>query len=412
MKNKTTTLKVLLLAAFVSAIHIASAQLVGSDAYMKGNYVEIGLDGAGGFEGCSTTSSPPLPGMHFRSNNPLFGFVANPQMDGWVNYDGDFFTPGSPESGWGIEIGSTGMTSKGNNCAIPTDLPGAITAWSHIGSLISCDWEGDDTIGTNLHIKINYQLQDTALFYITTVTITNNTASPISDIYYIRNIDPDNNESISFDYTTTNTIMSQIAAGGSYTGVSAGSAVPWSSFYGLVSIDSNSVAGYGGFANRDASDMYNGIGFTQTVGSSNFADEAIFITHKISTLGAGMSALIPAAPTGFKFASVFSAAAVPAALAALAGHPLTTSVTDIVNTEVSVYPNPFTDNVTFSIGKAVTLSNAEIHIYDVVGKEVKLISNVQSHELTIDRTGLSSGMYVYKLINKGELIGSGKLIIK
>ncbi|MGZ6519916.1 MAG: T9SS type A sorting domain-containing protein, partial [Bacteroidia bacterium] len=200
----------------------------------------------------------------------------------------------------------------------------------------------------------------------------------------------------------------------SYTGVSASSTVPWSSFYGLVSIDSNSVAGYGGFSNRDASDMYNGIGYTQVVGSTNFADEAIYLAHKISTLGPGMSALMPAAPAGFKFASVFSAAAVPAAIAALGAPPITTSVKEIVNADnaVTVYPNPFTNNTTFSINKSVALLNAEIHIYDVVGKEVKTISAIQSHEFTIDRADLANGMYFYKLINKGQVIGSGKVIIK
>src|ERR1043165_3646545 len=87
-----------------AAVTCVSAQMVNGSAYMKGNYVEVGIDSLGGFEGTDTVVAPVPAGMHFRSNNPYFGFVANPQQDGWVEYDGDFYTPGSPENGWGIEI--------------------------------------------------------------------------------------------------------------------------------------------------------------------------------------------------------------------------------------------------------------------------------------------------------------------
>jgi hypothetical protein len=69
------------------------AQLVGLDAYMVGNNAEIGIDGYGGFEGCEMSVSPPLPGMHTRTNSSYFGFVANTNNGNWANFDGDFFTP-------------------------------------------------------------------------------------------------------------------------------------------------------------------------------------------------------------------------------------------------------------------------------------------------------------------------------
>src|SRR4051812_8769863 len=106
--EKTTNVRLLALAGvFTLAAGTVKAQIVGTDAYIQGTYVEIGLDGSGGFEGCSILTSPPPAGMHYRSNTNLFGFVANPQMNGWASsaYDGDFFTPGSPENGWGFEIG-------------------------------------------------------------------------------------------------------------------------------------------------------------------------------------------------------------------------------------------------------------------------------------------------------------------
>lgn len=94
MKNNKTTLRILFSYSVIILFSVSSkAQMVGPDAYMKGNYVEIGIRGLGGFEGVDVTSSPVPAGMHLRSANNLFGFVANPQMNLWAgsSFDGDFF---------------------------------------------------------------------------------------------------------------------------------------------------------------------------------------------------------------------------------------------------------------------------------------------------------------------------------
>lgn len=287
---------------FVSTNHL-QAQLVGPNAYIKATSLEIGLDGAGGFEGCSTAVSTPLPGMHFRSGNPIFGFVANPQVNAWTTFDGDFFTPGTPENGWGMEI--PGVISASNNCANASfgtspeiAIPGAITDWQHVFDCYTADWEGDVTGPTNLHFKVNYFLQENDLFYTTTISVTNNTAATIPEVYYYRNLDPDNNVSISFDYTTTNTIVSQPGGVGcNLAHVKATSVLPGSqpqSYVGLAAIGANWKAMYGGFSNRDATDIWNasGIGFEDGVGMTNFADEAIAIAYKIQNLAPGATEVI------------------------------------------------------------------------------------------------------------------------
>src|ERR1043166_7343593 len=120
-----------------------TAQMVGPNAYIKGNSVEIGIDGTGGFEGADTTVSSPLPGMHPRCANNRFGFVANPQLNSWLTQDGDFFSPGSPENGWGFEIGITGGVKQGNNCSWLQQINGSITNWNQTFNCVNVDWEGD-----------------------------------------------------------------------------------------------------------------------------------------------------------------------------------------------------------------------------------------------------------------------------
>ena len=75
--------------------------------------------------------------------------------------------------------------------------------------------EPDEWEETNLDVKINFLLKETDLFYTTTVSVTNNTSATIPQLYYYRNIDPDNNIMINgSNYATLNTVVSQPGTGG------------------------------------------------------------------------------------------------------------------------------------------------------------------------------------------------------
>jgi hypothetical protein len=477
INTKTMVKKNIILSCILlSALSIMKAQMVGTNAYIKGTNVEIGFSGAGGFEGADVSVSPPITGMHYRSGTNYFGFVANPQLNGWATFDGDFFTPGSPENGWGFEIPGPGGVIKGNNCNFLNDISGTITSWTHVGTIYTVIWEGDATTGTNLHLKIEYNLNETDLFYTTTVTVYNNTVSAIPDLYYYRNVDPDNNQSLSADYTTLNVIVSQQALCGYCPAhVSAEQTTPWNSYFAFIAVDSNFMAGYGGFSNRGGSDMYNGVGFTQTVGANNFADEAIYIAHRNQNLAAGDSST-------FKFCTVFDESSVDCAtnsltvsfppLAAVAptapsfvltgGTPaggiysgtgvtggntfdpsvsgsgtfnlvytvtdtmgcsssaISTIVVDVAagisentaNDNLSVHPNPFSDQTVVSLGKNVNFTNSEFHVYDVLGKEVISVTDIKSSEFKIERGGLPAGVYFYRLTKDKEILTEGKILIK
>ena len=89
MNSKLKLGKSLLTFALILYTAIGMAQVVGTGAYIKGTSVEIGVNGLGGFEG---TNATPLPaGMHPRGGGGLFGFVANPQLNAWATFNGDFF---------------------------------------------------------------------------------------------------------------------------------------------------------------------------------------------------------------------------------------------------------------------------------------------------------------------------------
>jgi hypothetical protein len=414
MKTKNLLLKnSFLFAVGILNIQQVKSQIVGTDAFLKGNYVEIGIKGNGAHEGAIATAPA---GMHFRGSTTIKGFMANPQMDGWVNYDGDYFTPGSPENGWGLKIAGL---AKGNNANSVTDILGSITGWAHTGTVTTTDWLGLDT-ATGIKVNINYSLGDNDLFYITTVTITNTSSLTINNIYYYRNLDPDNNQSApgGGSFVTDQTLVSQYGSCvGCYAQVTSTQSLPWLSYFSFLATDNNFKAGYGGFSNRDGENMYNGTGFVQTVGATHAADEAIYLAYKIASLPPGpsfksTSGLATGIPHVFKFASIFKPSAVLAAQNALLAST-SVGINEIknVNNAISIYPNPISDNATITLNSSINLSNAEFQIYDVIGKLIKS-TPVNSHEFTFEKGNLSGGLYFYKLINNGSELSTGKFLVK
>jgi Secretion system C-terminal sorting domain len=385
--------KLLLIPSLFVVQQQANAQAVGVDAYMKGNYIEVGVDGAGGFEGTDTTVSLPPFGMHGRSNTQYFGFVANPQMDGWINYDGDFYTPGSPENGWGIEFIDTTTTDtfniklNNNRAGFSPDIPGSITSYSYVGGLTTVTWHGDYLAsGYDLDFDITYELFDTDLFYTTTMTIFNNGPANIEELYYFRNIDPDNNVTLIGDYVTTNTIVSQPVCCTSAV-VKAEQSIPWLSTFAFFSNDTSARVSYGGFSNRDASDIWNGTGgLTNTMGSVYTGDVAVSLAFYqpglVSFTRAGTSTV------SFEYQTVFSASALNDLINGFGMGIEEKSIDGL-----SIYPNPAND--VLNISSTNTLN--KVTMYNALGTVVYTNANANTNGLQIDISSFKNGVYILNL---------------
>ena len=79
---------------------------------------------------------------------------------------------------------------------------------------------------------------------------------------------------------------------------------------------------------------------------------------------------------------------------------------------ISLYPNPFNEFTTVSFGSSLKISNAEILIYDVLGKEVMRITNINNYSVRIEKKELHTGIYFIKVINNNSVISTLKLIIE
>ena len=81
------------------------AQMLNDEAFLKGNYFEIGLNGCGALGTIQTAPSG------FHNTTPGLGIVADPDKDGWQTgnptYFGDYFLPGIPMEGWALQVNGT-----------------------------------------------------------------------------------------------------------------------------------------------------------------------------------------------------------------------------------------------------------------------------------------------------------------
>jgi hypothetical protein len=284
MKYKIILYIIIILPVFSQNIF---SQIVGTNCFLKGNYVEIGINSCGAY---GSNAAPPT-GYHYNVYSGL-GFTADSDLDGWTTgwpqYCGDYFVPGSPVEGWGFQLGSNKKYNTDQYCYV-YDIPGSITSYSYTAGVYTAVWEGDFISGSfNFHFKQETILKENETYFVTRVTITNNGSSAVSNFYYMRNVDPDQDQPWSYDFTTYNEVISQPSTGGQALVVSEG--LTYGCFLGLGSKDMDSRVTYGNFSTNTygAKAVYDGTsGYYQ---SGNLtSDIANSIAFKISTLAAGES---------------------------------------------------------------------------------------------------------------------------
>jgi hypothetical protein len=80
-------------------------------------------------------------------------------------------------------------------------------------------------------------------------------------------------------------------------------------------------------------------------------------------------------------------------------------------THFIIQPNPFSGSTTFIIPDDVELKNAELIIYDVIGREIRRIKNLADHSILIDGENMYPGIYELHLTSDHTILFSGKLVL-
>ena len=79
-----------------------------------------------------------------------------------------------------------------------------------------------------------------------------------------------------------------------------------------------------------------------------------------------------------------------------------------INEIVSIYPNPFTNQLNIKLNSA-QISQCELKIFSILGEEV-LNTDISTTNKMVETNNLPSGIYLYKVISNNKTIQSGKLV--
>lgn len=209
---KTTFVTALL---FLCSTSYLQAQMVGSDVFLKGDYVETGIATNGSYGSGSNAPSSYHSRPDFGITSGPLGFVADPDKDGWlvsspgrVDYYGDFFMPGTPQEGWDIEINGTRARAwRGSGATSMTGgLTGSNTGYTSTGTQFIGVWEG--SLG-NLDIKQTTTQKKDKVYFVTTIELTNTGSTTLTNIYYNRSLDPEPDATIGGNYASDKRIIYQ-----------------------------------------------------------------------------------------------------------------------------------------------------------------------------------------------------------
>lgn len=275
----------------------APAVQVGNEIFLQGQYVEVGIHASGSF---GTTNLAPA-GFHPRlsptGTTGQLGFVADMDKDGWTigtpPQSGDYFVPGTPEEGWSVEWTTGGSERAFHNYGLVGlhGIPTTSLTETSSGSEQSALWEGTATNGAEqLRVLTNVHFDQDNLFFIMGVTLTNTGSVTLDSVEYMRNVDPDQEQPITFDFTTSNYVALQPGIGGNADkALVVAEGLIHGITLGLATIDSRAVVSTEGFSNRDPDAILDSPTNHCTETSRCVGDQAIVLAYRFGSLAPGQS---------------------------------------------------------------------------------------------------------------------------
>ena len=274
---------------------------------LQGTYIEVGVNKDGYF-GIPQAELPA--GYHWHSDAGRgLGFVADYRKTGWVGqYGGDYFTPGNPYEGFyvGWTTGSTVVKGNYGASSPVVQIPSTSLVNTSSGSTHSAVWTGVATNGSDqLKVVQTYSFKTGDLFFTANVQLINTGTTTLNSVKFVRQVDPDNDESWpGGSYTTANLVVSQPPNASNQALVTATGTKVTDMTLGLGAIDAR--AKVSAQATRGSPDS-----ILLSPVSSVTNDVDIGLAFNVGTLAPGQSA-------SFDYAYILSASDLNAALGSLA----------------------------------------------------------------------------------------------
>ena len=382
----------------VSGTPNSQSQILSSQGFLQGSYVEVGVRSSGAF---GSTSNPST--FHQNANVAgCVGFRVDRQKNGWGSTvgasapftnidDGDYFCPGSPYEGWGLKVGANTATYNDDS---RSQISGSISNLVKGATNQTVDWTAI-TASNGILVSQTAIVANTGQSLHVDVTLTNNTGSSIADVYYLRGFDPDNATGVTAGNSNTydsNNTVNKVGSDGSGAEVQAVFASG-----ALVMIRSNapqaraarSTSGLGQGA--VITDVYGGTGtWSQSLSTVNI-DAGIALAFKYDSIPANSSVT-------FRVSYVLTSedASSPSATTVAASN---VSTSDTATVSATVNANGSATTVEFEYGTSADLSgtNSIVTATSASGSSPTSISK--------NLEGLTPGTTYYYRVIATNLVG-------
>ena len=359
MRNLFT--RSLLVVALFTMCGTAMAQMVGDNIFFPGKYLEVGMAPNGSL---GSTRVPPT-GYYARAPtftlyDPALGsstsvsnalaMVYDNGHDGWTvgtpAYFGDYTLPGDPYEGWGIQISGThseahfeyyeGTTTGYTGGSLTGNTVSYTTTGPHLIGL----WQGSAASG-QLQISQTTQVDTTASWVLFNVTMVNTGSTALSNVYYLRECDPDNDSYTGGSPTTVNTIN---FTGGDYANrveVTAAGTHYTDQTLSLLTKDCRAIAyiqpSWPMSTGIDMSTLWGGTSSGITYSGTNTGDYAMGIVWNLGNIAAGDSVKLFYAYAYDGLYGIDSAIAHPQLVTLGTAHDTTDTVTSCMFTGDTLY---------------------------------------------------------------------------
>jgi len=254
------------------------------DVFLQGTYMELGINVDGYFGSTSDAPAGYHPDMNGVGNSGPIGFVADYQKDGWGNgtppFGGDYFLPGTPYEGFSIKWNNS--TTVGNFGGYSSNIPTVSLTDTSSGTTHSAVWVGEDPGIMRVTHTISFEQNDTEV-NITTL-IENINASSLSSLEFMRTVDPDNEQTWTGSFRTTNQVLSQPTEGNDLAVVVAQGVTYPDMLLGLKTNDSRALVSANNNWSQDPDSVLNSPVLGPVTG-----DDSIGLTFSLGDLAAGNS---------------------------------------------------------------------------------------------------------------------------
>lgn len=291
-----------------------SAQIVGTDCFLQGQFTEAGVNQMGGLGTCNSPAAfhvhaccaltPAVSGIPTTDMDVSYDWGHDGWLVGTNPFVGPYTIPGYPQEGWSVQVGATEYRNGGwgGACTGAFAIPGGHTGYSNTGGSAIEYWGGAIA---GLNIRQETRVDTMASWVSVTAVLRNTTAAPIAGVWYERTCDPDNTTYWQGTPVTRNIIKHQnedlrhlvhvVAHGQTPAAPPKPEYNQFNTYLALVTKDCRARCGVipGLSPGNIPSTLWAGTGTSLfLLNDSNYNDQGIFIVFNIGTIAPGDSAVV------------------------------------------------------------------------------------------------------------------------